>query len=83
LVLRRDPVAVTGRVLRGDAGKSSQAVLRRCGPDAILEPTGRVPVWRLGSSGPSPLEPKQSHLLVPGDRVRFGEIETQIGFEPP
>jgi serine/threonine protein kinase len=81
VTLRRDPVAVTGRALRGDACKSTQAVLRRRGPDALIEPTGRVPVWRIGPGEPAPLEPRQAHLVVPGDRLRFGDIETEIGFD--
>ena len=83
VVLRDQPVALSRRHFRDGAGSVSHAVLRRRGPDAILEPTGRVPIWRVGARGPVPLEPGRSHLLRPGERLRFGDVEVEVAFGRP
>jgi serine/threonine protein kinase len=77
VVLRDEPVRLS-RQLRDIPSGPCHAVLRRHGPDAILEPTGRIPVWRLGIPGPEPLEPRKPHLLRPGDRLRFGDVEAEV-----
>jgi hypothetical protein len=82
IVLRDKVVPLTARQLRNGGADVCQALLRRHGPDAILEPTGRVAVSRLGERGPMPLEPRRTHLLRPGDRLRFGEVEAEVIFGP-
>ncbi|HUN41589.1 MAG TPA: hypothetical protein VMU81_14985 [Acetobacteraceae bacterium] len=83
VVLRDETIPLTRRHLRGGEGGACHAVLRRHGPDAILEPTGRIPIWRLSERGPVPLEPRRSHLLRPGDRLRFGDVEAEVALELP
>jgi serine/threonine protein kinase len=77
VVLRDEPVRLS-RGLRNGSHGPCHAVLRRHGPDAVIEPSGRIPVWRLGVPGPQPLAPRTAHLLRPGDRLRFGDLEAEV-----
>jgi hypothetical protein len=77
VVLRDEPVRLSRQLCDGPSS-ACHAILRRHGPDAILEPTGRIPVWRLDAPGPERLEPRKSHLLRPGDRLRFGDVEAEV-----
>ena len=76
------PVRLSRQELRGQPPGPCHAVLRRHGPDALLEPTGRVPVWRLGGPAPARLAPREPHLLRPGDRLRLGDVEAEVALAP-
>ncbi|MBV8189085.1 MAG: hypothetical protein JOY64_04480 [Alphaproteobacteria bacterium] len=82
IVLRDKVVPLTARQLRDGGADVCQALLRRHGPDALLEPTGRVAIARLGERGAVPLEPRRPHLLRPGDRLRLGDVEAQVAIGP-
>ena len=80
ILLKNRAISLTHRDLHGGDGTARQALLRRHGPDALLEPSGRSPVWRLGRDGAIALEPGRPHLLRPGDRLRFGDVEAVVSF---
>lgn len=76
--LRRGALVIGRRDL-GDAPMVSprHAVLRRCGPDALIQPIG-APVHRVHPGGREILAKDREHLLRPGERLLFGSIEAKV-----
>lgn len=77
--LQRAPLVLGRNALGGDMLVSTRhLVLRRRGPDALLETIGDTPTYRLHAGGRTLLEKGQEHLIGHGERFLFGRTEATV-----
>jgi serine/threonine protein kinase len=78
-MVQRGAVTLGREQLNGDPTVSPRhAVLRRRGPDVLLEPLGPNPTYRLTPSGPTPLAAGTEHLILSGERLLLGKVEARL-----
>jgi serine/threonine protein kinase len=75
--VQRGAVTIGRDDLGGDPRVSRRhAVLRRSGPDVLLEPRG--PTYRVEAKGLTALAANREHRLSPGERIMFGSVEARL-----
>jgi serine/threonine protein kinase len=77
--LHRGAVTIGRSQLGGDATVSPRhAVLRRSGPDILIQPLGHSPTYTMRPDGPIRLAADREHRLRPGERIVLGSVEATV-----